>query len=178
MFTINLLTKTVDWITDITKWIANLTMALMMAFIFVAVISRAFNFPIIGDVEIVQFGMVVLIMFSMAYSQREDAHLSIGFIVDRFSPRVQAVFDVIAHLLTFLICIVIGWVFIGDTWDNFVTRENSELLNIPFYLFKVVISIGFIMWGLQAFLKVIQSIIQLKKGEFIITKKGEGDIWL
>jgi TRAP-type C4-dicarboxylate transport system permease small subunit len=176
VFTINRLIKTVDWITDITKWIANVTMALMMTFISFAVISRAFNFPIIGDVEIVQFGMVVLIMFSMAYSQREDAHLAIGFIVDRFSPRIQTIFDVLAQSLIFLICIVIGWVFFGDARKNMI--ESSTLLEIPFYVFKYVISIGFIMWGLQSLLKIIQSFIQLKKGEFIQSKKGEGDIWL
>jgi TRAP-type C4-dicarboxylate transport system permease small subunit len=176
VFTINRLIKTVDWITDLTKWIANVTMALMMTFISLAVISRAFNFPILGDVEIVQFGMVVLIMFSMAYSQREDAHLAIGFIVDRFSLRIQTIFDVLANSFIFLICILISWVFFGDARNNMI--ESSVLLNIPFYVFKFVISIGFIMWGLQALLKIFQSLIQLKKGEFIQTKKGEGDIWL
>lgn len=179
MVTINIFIKTVDWITDIIKWIGNITMALMMTFITFAVISRALNFPILGDVEIVQLGMIVLIMFSMAYAQREGTHLSIGLIVDRFSPRVQQIFNIFANFITILLCMLIGYVFVGDAMDNMLkARITSDLLDIPFFLFKFVVAIGFFMWGFQALVSVMKSLIQLKKGEFIQSKKEEGDLWL
>lgn len=147
------------------KWIALATMSLMMIFITYAVIYREFFTPVVGDVELVQLGMVVLVMFGLAYSQAEDAHISIGLLVDRFPQRIQYMFDIIAFLLTFVICLIIGWVnFEAAVKDMTGMSRSTDLLEIPFYPFKFIIAIGFVLWGLEAFLKVINSIALIIKG--------------
>ena len=77
----------IAYITNIGKWIAIITMAGMIVFTTFAVISRNFHHPIVGDVELLQLGMVVLIMFGLAYSQRQEAHVAIGLLVVVFLLR-------------------------------------------------------------------------------------------
>ncbi len=152
-------------LTDVTRWLALATMAFTMFFITVAVVGRAIHFPVLGDVEVVQLAMVVLIMFGLAYSQAENAHVSIGLLVDRFPPRVQTLMDVLGYALTFVVCMVITWVY----WHvalRYTTgiAQYTDLLEIPLAPFKYIIVIGFFLWGLEALLKVIQSLIRLSKG--------------
>jgi TRAP-type C4-dicarboxylate transport system permease small subunit len=139
-------------------------MTLMMLFITYAVINREFLTPVVGDVEIVQLGMVVLIMFGLAYSQAEDAHVSIGLLVDRFPQRLQHIIDAIAYTFTFAVCLIIGWFTFQAAVNNMVNqRLSTDLLVIPFFPFKFIIAIGFTLWGLEALLKVVQSISALNK---------------
>lgn len=162
MLTLNWLIKTIRTLSQIGKWIALAAMTLMMLFITYAVVNREFFTPVVGDVELVRLGMVVLIMFGLAYSQAEDAHISIGLLVDRFPERVQNIIDAIAFLTTFVVCLIIGWVTFGIAFEEMLGHPRStDLLEIPYYPFRFVIGVGFILWSLEALLKVVQSISQV-----------------
>ncbi|MED4582805.1 TRAP transporter small permease [Brevibacillus choshinensis] len=168
----NALFTVVQSLTRVAKWIALATMSFMMLFITIGVIGRAFGHPVLGDLELVQTMMVVLIMFGLAYSQAEDAHISIGLLVDRFSPRIQSLLDVIGYLLTVLICFMISWVFLGLGLENLLGLVlTTDLLGIPLYPLHFIAAIGFFMWGMEALLKMVLAIIHFKKGE--IRKRKE-----
>ncbi|WP_278342499.1 TRAP transporter small permease [Parageobacillus thermoglucosidasius] len=141
------------------------TMALMMFFITFAVIGRALGHPVLGDVEVVQLSMVVLIMFGLAYSQSRDAHVAIDLLVDRFSPRMQALMDVIASILTCIVCLVISWVYwhVAIRYTTEI-QQYTDLLEIPLMPFKYIVAVGFFLWGLEALLKVFLSLVRLSKG--------------
>ncbi|MFA8439363.1 TRAP transporter small permease [Pueribacillus sp. YX66] len=154
--------KTINFLTNVTKGIALTVMAFMMFFVAFAVISRLIYEPILGDVEIVQLGMVVLIMCGLAYTQRVDGHISIGIIVDKMPYKGQKILDVIASLLNVIVTFVISFIFISV----FLNHKNemqlsTSLLEIPYYPFDFVIILGFTMWGLQALLKMINSFVEL-----------------
>ena len=175
----NAVFKLVQSLTRFTKWIALAIMGFMMLFITTAVIGRAFGHPILGDVELVQIAMVVLIMFGLAYSQAKDSHVAIGLLVDRLSPRVQGILDVFGFVLTMVICITIGWVYIGVGLKNMLGSVlTTDLVGIPYYPFNFIIAIGFFLWGLEALLRIIKSLIMLTKGEFVESKGEESEQWL
>ncbi len=156
--------STVRTLSQFGKWIAIATMTLMMLFITFAVVNRELFTPVVGDVELVRLGMVVLIMFGLAYSQAEDAHVSIGLLVDRFPEKIQHIIDAAAFLCTLVICLIIGWVTFGVATEEMFGRPRStDLLEIPFYPFRYVIAVGFVLWGLEAFLKVLHAVSLLRK---------------
>lgn len=170
--------KVVRPLTDGSKWIGIFTMAFSMFFITFATVSRTlFNAPILGDIEIVQLSMVVLIMFGLAYCEKEGAHIAIEFFVERFSPRVQAVFDMIAHVLTCVVCLLIGWFFIRSGMDNMTNNYRAtDLLRIPLFPLKFIIAFGYMLWGLESFCKLVHTIAKLIRNEFTIadsSKEGE-----
>ena len=154
--------KTIELLTNITKNIALFLMALMMLFISFAVISRALFTPVVGDVELVQLGMVVLIMCGLAYTEQVDGHIAIGLIVDRFSEKVQKVFTAIANLLTAIVTLVIGFVYFEVAMNHKNHMQlSSSLLDIPYYPIDFIIVLGFTLWGLQALFKMVTPIVAL-----------------
>lgn len=169
-----LLENVIRWLTRITSWVALVTMSVMALFITVAAAARSFEHPIVGDIELVQLGMVVLIMFGLAFSQAEDAHISIGLIVDRLSPRIQLISDVLGAILTWMISWLVAWIFVGDALKNlFETVITTDLWSIPFYPFKFIIMTGFFLWGLEAFLKAVYSLVNLFTGNMTVVQKTD-----
>lgn len=157
---LKLLSKIITTLTEITRYIALTAMALMMFFITYAVICRMLFTPIMGDIEIVQLGMVVLIMCGLAYTQHAGGHIAIGLIVDKLNPKIQQSLDVLASLLTVIITFVIGYIYIFVALNHKNHMQlSTNLLDVPYYLFDFVIVLGFVMWGLEALLKLGSSIL-------------------
>jgi TRAP-type C4-dicarboxylate transport system permease small subunit len=150
----NFILKFIQFITNINKWIAYSTLSLMMVAVTVFSISRSSGHPIIGDIELVQFTMVLLIMGSLAITEKSNSHISIGLMVDKFPPRLQAAINCISQLLTLTFCFLVCWVFISKM--NFL--QSSDLLKIPFYPIKILLIIGFIGWGLESLLRLYKSV--------------------
>ncbi|ARJ37920.1 TRAP transporter small permease [Sporosarcina sp. P21c] len=158
--------KWIGFLTIIGKWIAILTMTSMMIFTTYAVISRKLGAPVVGDVEFMQLGMVVLIMFALAYTQKRDAHISIGLLVDRLPQKIQEFTDVISYLFTFIICLLIGWVSLNIGLNSMTGNiKTTDLLGVPHFPFRFIIALGFTMWGLEVLLKFIRSIVILFAGK-------------
>lgn len=151
-------------------------MLLMMLFIAFAAISRAFSFPVIGDIEIVRLGMVVLIMFGLAFTQNTNSHISIGLIVDKFSERTQKLFDFFALILNFIITLTIGIVFINVGINHMINLKlTTDLLSVPYFYFDFIIVIGFLLWGLEVLLRMITIFLSLiRKSE--TTKEGDFNV--
>lgn len=154
--------KVVHKLSSIGRWIAIVTMTIMMLFTTIAVISRNFGMPIVGDVEIMQLGMIVLIMFALAYTQKEEAHISIGLLVDRMPLKFQHFVDFVSYLITFVICLIIGWVSFNKGLGSMSGNvKSTDLLSVPHYPFRFIITLGFLLWALEAFLKSSKALLAL-----------------
>lgn len=146
------------------KWIALTTMTLMMFYITFAVLNRQIYKPIIGDVELVQLMMIILIMFGLGYSQSQEAHVSISIIVDRFPEQVQNIIIIIGYILTFIVTVIVAWVTLGIAIDEMKgSSRSTDLLEIPFWPFRYIISLGFVLWGLEALKKSLNLIFGVKE---------------
>jgi TRAP-type C4-dicarboxylate transport system permease small subunit len=152
-------------LTSCLKNIALFTMGLLMIFITVGVIGRyVFNAPITGDVEIVEFAMVLLIMFGVAYTQAEDAHISVKLFVDRLSPKSQLIFDVFNYLMVAAILGLISWQSLDQAVYSFQTMDTSDILDIPLFYFRFMVPLGFIAFTLEAIIKLLRTIKLISEG--------------
>ncbi|WP_245831728.1 TRAP transporter small permease [Oceanobacillus senegalensis] len=155
-----MLNKVIHGLTTLTRYIALTTMTLMMLFITVAVVSRLFFSPVIGDVEIVQLGMVVLIMCGLAYTQQVGGHISIELVVNKFPEKVQQFCDIVANLFSLVVTLMIAYIYLEVAFNHKDHMQlSTNLLEIPYYPFDFIIVLGFLMWGLESLLKLIKSII-------------------
>ena len=146
-------------LTTCLKWIALATMGLLMIFITIGVIGRyLFNAPITGDVEVVEFAMVVLIMFGVAYAQAEETHVSVKLVVDRLPRKTQFGIDIFNFLMVVAILGLITWQTLIQARYSFETMDTSDILGIPLFYFRFVVPIGFLAFTLEAFLKLLRTI--------------------
>lgn len=169
------LNKTVDALIKALCWVGMAVEFFLMFFIFVAVAGRSLNHPIIGDVEVVQYGMLALIACGLAYTQSRNGHITIGLIVDHFPPRLQKVIDIIGLLIIAGTSWIITYVFIIAVQSQFTEiYTRSPLLRMPDFPFKAFIAIGFFIWGLEALLQTIKAVGELIRGDFAKKETGEG----
>lgn len=158
--------KIIRGFTTIFKWGALLTIAILVLLITYSVIMDGFHLPIIGDYELVQLLMVVLISLGLAYAQYTDSHIKIGLLVDRFSEKLQNWLNLFTYILTVIVTIFIGIIQIKGSIFNFTTfRVTTEVLTIPLYPFIFLMGIGFILWGLEALVKAINTIEMIFKSK-------------
>ena len=151
--------KLLNYLTVIYKYVAIAVLMFLMFFITYGVISRLWFTPLKGDIELVQLGMVVLIMFGFLYTESIDGHISIGLIVDRFPEKYQTFLNIISHLLKFVITLVVAIVFLNLVMDHFTgTRKLTDLMRIPYYPFEFMIFLGFLGWSLMSLTKAIVTI--------------------
>ncbi|OLO37101.1 hypothetical protein BTR23_14315 [Alkalihalophilus pseudofirmus] len=152
----NLFLKTIDYITTINKWAAYFISFLMVALVCIFSAARTLGQPIVGDIELIQFTMVLMIVFSLAYTEKTDSHVSITLLYDHLPNRFQLVLKLAAKILTVVFCFLVCWVFLSKMEFS----STSSLLKIVFYPFKIMLIIGFFAWGLEAFKRFI---VELKE---------------
>lgn len=146
-------------VTNVLKWIAIIDLTIMMLIITFVVILRALSIPIVGDYELTEFSMVIVIACSLAYTESVNEHIAIGIIIDKAPQIVQKSINVIGSTLTIIFCFVVSYVFIVTLNYDRVT----DLLDIPLYPFKILIALGFFLWGLEALLTLISQFITGEK---------------
>ena len=151
------ISKIIDTATRIIQWIANIVIVVMMLTIAAGVVAREFFRPILGVEEIVEMLLAVLIMFSLAYAQAKDKHITIGLIVDRLPMPVQRAVDIFSYVVTALLCFMISNIFFDTAHEAYRRQEVSLLLEFPHYILKYVIAFGFLLWALEA----VNSLIRL-----------------
>jgi TRAP-type C4-dicarboxylate transport system permease small subunit len=147
-----LFNKIIQYITDINKWIAYAGLLIMTALVFCFSLARTFGLPVIGDIEIVQFLMVVAIFSSLAFTEKTSSHIAIGILTEKMPKSLQNILGIIGKIITLIFCLMIIWVFILKM--DYTT--TSLLLNIPLYPFKYLLIIGFAAWSLEIISKIIQ----------------------
>ncbi|MFA8440134.1 TRAP transporter small permease [Pueribacillus sp. YX66] len=150
--------KTIEFITEVNKKIAYVSLAFMMLAVSIFSIARTMGHSLIGNIEIVQFLMILLIASALAFTEREDAHISIGVIVDFLPSPVQRVVDLIAYSLLFVFCMLIAWIVVIQI--DFL--QVSTLMEVPYFPFKIMIVIGYFAWGLEALRKLMMTIRNAK----------------
>jgi TRAP-type C4-dicarboxylate transport system permease small subunit len=150
------------------SWISAAVIALLMIFITFSIISRFLGYPILGDVELVQLSLVILIMASLAYTEAENKHIAIGLFVDHLPKSIQRLIDIFSATLTLIVGLVVAVAFyqlaVHEMSQSYLV--SSSLLKIPLYPLKLFVSLGFLLWGLQALFKIMDLSIKLVKNDY------------
>jgi TRAP-type C4-dicarboxylate transport system permease small subunit len=149
-----LISKFITKFTQLNKWLAFISLTIMMFLVAICAIARGLGKPIVGDVELVQLSMVAIIVGALSYTEHEKAHISIGLVVDNFPKKVQYFFDLISAILTAIFAFLVAYVFIIKL--DFV--QSSTLLKVPFFYFKVLLIIGFAAWGLECMKNIYENV--------------------
>ena len=83
---------------------------LVMVTVCLNVVMRyAFNQPIMGVEEIIEYLLLVVTFIGSAWLLREEGHVGVDIILVRLSTRNQALLGVISSLIGVFICGVLAW---------------------------------------------------------------------
>ena len=147
-------------------WMSVVMILLMILFIATAVVARSLGHAIMGDVECVELGLTPVLLFSLAYSQEMNAHISIGLIVDKFPKKIQNILDIIAFGLTVAVALLVAYAMIKwaiSDLTGFVIK--TQLMRIAKWPFKLIIAFGCITWAMSALAKMFGAILSIRGQE-------------
>jgi TRAP-type C4-dicarboxylate transport system permease small subunit len=103
----------------------------------------------------------------MAYVLITRGHVRIDVLYSTFSPRIRAIFDIVA-----LICLTI---FVGAllerafdvTWTNFLENNRSNTnLRVPFAWAQIPWVLGIALFFITAVVAILRSLMALLRGDF------------
>ena len=127
------------------------------------VISRSFfNKPIPGVLEMSEYMLSVIILLGAAYTQQVKGHVWVDFFTVKFSKRTQMVFQVITDVATLFIISIVVCMGFSDAMEE---KTVSDMLRIPQWPFKMLVSVGgFLLW-LELALDLVDSVGKLARRE-------------
>jgi TRAP-type C4-dicarboxylate transport system permease small subunit len=113
----------------------------MMVLIVANIITRLFGHIIPGSYEISTLMIVVSVAFALGYAGVQKRHVVVKILTDRFSPRWQAVVEIITSLISMATWAVIGWASYTVLAKRLLT-EVTDLLDVPYLPFRIIFVAG------------------------------------
>ena len=118
-------TRLQDWLENLLCYVSALAVAMMMTITTAEVIARAaFAKSVPGSYEYTSLLFVYLIYLGLAFSQRRDAHITIGIVYDRLPRKVRQIVQGVFLLVAFVLFAALTWTSGVSTWSNFVLGDT------------------------------------------------------
>ncbi len=153
-------TKLSSFLDKIAGWVMVSVMLLVVSNV---LLRELFKKPVLGTYEYVGFLTAALIGLAIAYCALKDFHIAVGFMLEKFSPRIQRVVEIFTGLISFIFLAFSSWHIIDYAGSMIASGEVSPTTRTPFYPFIYVVAIGFIALCMVVFLKLTESIRKVVK---------------
>lgn len=132
-------------ISKVAAVVAAVVLAAMMMLTVADVTGRYFfNSPIKGTWELIGLLLVCAGTWGLGYCQMQKAHISINIILERFSPRVQAVMLSLTYLIGLAAFSLLCWrmFMMALRYSSTMKAYVTDTLEIPYPPFMFALSIG------------------------------------
>lgn len=136
--------------------------------VYEVVTRRVFHSPHVWTYEIITFFYGFHFMILAAYTLLYKGHVAIDILYLRFSPKTQAAFDIVTHLLFFfpfiIILLMVGF---DNAVASWATGEKTLTARLPLVLpgMKTVTPITALLLLLQGFSIFYRRLFFLIKGK-------------
>ena len=155
--------KGVHWACRKLDLISGIALVLMMLLIAANVIARQVWTPIEGTYEFTAFLASITVSFALAYCARNNGHIALTLLVDRFPPRVQAFFDIIVNSMGAALFLVLSWQVAKYALQTSRTGEVAPTTELPFYPFIYGVALGLFMLAMVLLLDLLGAFVRICK---------------
>lgn len=145
----------------------GLAILLLMMFLTVGdVVGRYFfRMPIPGTFEVTNFMLALIVFLTLGYTLSHKGHISIDFIICRFSARTQGIIDSITNLASLILFCLVTWQAVLYARRLYLGHNVSGILSWPIYPFVIVAAIGSLAFCLVLLINFLSSIVKGVHGE-------------
>jgi TRAP-type C4-dicarboxylate transport system permease small subunit len=155
------------WIERLSKFLGSIGASALVVLMLVTgidVVGRyVFNRPLEGAYEMSQLALAIVILLGWAYTQSVKGHVDIDILYNRFPGSVRTVLDFFVPLLSLLLFSFIAWQGISFVIESLGWHETTEMLHIPVWVFKLMISVGAISISLQFTIDIITACKRIRE---------------
>lgn len=160
------LLSVIDWISmwsgKATSWF---TIVVILMVIYEIVMRYVFHRPTIWASEGMILLCAILYVIGGAWTLLEKRHVKIDFIYERFSPRQQAILDVITFFFFALYMGMMLWATSKYAWESVqLTERSGSPWNPPVYPIKIALALGVLLILLQGIANFVRDLRAVIKG--------------
>ncbi|WP_181296292.1 TRAP transporter small permease subunit [Pseudomonas sp. Q2-TVG4-2] len=155
------ITNLIDRITGMTGLVGAWVVAPLIICSCYEVVARyVFGSPTMWAFELGYMLTGANFLLGMAYALREHAHIRIEIFYQFFSPRIQALIDVLTYIVIVIpICAWLSFGLYEYALNAYLSNETSGMSawNPPIWPFRVTFAVGFLALMLQALAELIRA---------------------
>ncbi len=155
--------KFIDWVGRGTAWIC---LAIVLIVAFNVILRYLFRIGPMSLQELEWHLMSPIALIGMSYALRHGDHVRVDIFFDGFSPKLQAIIDLIAAILMVIVSLIVIKLSLNFVYQAYSLGEGSpDPGGLPYrFLLRSFIPLGFILLAVQAAANVIRSTLFLRGG--------------
>ncbi|GEL76974.1 TRAP transporter small permease [Tenuibacillus multivorans] len=147
------------------QYVAQFVLFIMAIMVTLDVLGRwLFKSPIIGTVDIVEVGLIIVIFASLAFTHLKEEHITVDFVVEKFPKRIQSIIEMFINLCITVVMLLISW----SLWGNAIRLMESNTvtgdIRLPLHIFAFFAVIGTVLFAL------VSIIFIFKYGQKVVKK--------
>ncbi|QUJ78238.1 TRAP transporter small permease [Sulfitobacter albidus] len=142
---------------EIACYISALAVASMMSITVLEVVARAlFKISVPGSYEYVSLMFVYLIYLGLAYSQRRDAHITVGILYDAIPRSARKVIQAVYLLIAFMFFAALTWTSAASAWSAYVMGDTVlGIIEVKTWWARAGIPVGLALFSLRFLVQLI-----------------------
>ena len=147
---------------EVIAWGSRASIMVMVTLITVEVLLRKFlSFSIVGTVEMVAAMMVVTVFLAWSYTESQNGHVRVEFLVQRLGRKTQSVLSAITALVLLGIFSIVIWQSMVYALDALEVCLSYDTARLPIFPIRLAVPVGVFFFCLQLLKKFISSIAGL-----------------
>ena len=135
----------------------------IMAILLWSSLTKMFRVPSLWTLEMAQFTLVAYYLLGAPYSMQMGANVRMDLLYARFSPRSQAIWDVVTiFFLLFYLGVMLWGAVDSTTYSLSIGERAPSAWRPPMWPIKIIITLAFALMILQAIAHLIRDIALLR----------------
>ena len=123
------------------------------------VISRkVFNSSWSFAEEISQLFLIIMTFAGVGYAARRASHICMNAFFDALPDRIKKPLAVLIALATSGLLFFLAWQASLYVHSTYLTAKTTPALQLPFYLFIIIVPVGLALGGIQYFLTFVKNL--------------------
>lgn len=145
---------------EIACYMSAMAVATMMTITVLEVLARAlFSRSLPGAYEYVSLMFVYLIYLGLGYSQRHDAHITVGILYDHMPRSVRKTIEGVYLLAAFLFFSMLTWTSAESAWTNYLMGDTVlGIIEVKTWWARAGIPIGLALFALRFLTQLVHLI--------------------
>ena len=128
--------------------IGGLVLVALMLLVTWAVFTRyILNDPILGDVELIEMGMPLVVMMAMPFAAWQGAHIRVDILDARLGERGRFYGDVFSRAISIFVIFLLITKTTDKAFDAWEFEDVTNMMEIPVWIPYTAITIGMALFG-------------------------------
>lgn len=139
--------------------IATVFMCLVCLAIILNIVGRAFNSPIQGTMEIIQYGMLVAVAFGLCRTGFLDRHIFVPVLLNVFQKKVAACIRCFTLVVTACIFGYLVYHFLNELPDVSASGHVTDIYKISFVVVYLILDFGMLVAAIMFLYQAVYALL-------------------